>query len=279
MKLNLLFLIIVLLIKESSIYGQHELERNFPLTQFYNLEGNIKLEHVNDGIFNGFRKTRVQLQAPFFTSESQEFALHSVIQKKSIVDDQILTAQLGLAWQLTLAENLNLTAALGGLFYEHQTNKNSILSTYSDPLIQPQAYSSYGVSSSLGILHRYFWISVDYSQSFTTNKVFQTIEIQFLDASLGMRYLANNWEFRLPIQGFDLINFNQNQIYAGLMLAYKGNYIYGASNLSGNMSFELGLRPYNWLSIGFIYELNYVNSLPNYGLDFSYLWKSQKLDL
>ncbi len=279
MKTKLLFLIMLLIFGQTNIFGQNELERNFPLTRLYNNEGNISIEHVNDGVGNGYEKTFLHVYAPFYATQLQTFALQSGLQKKSLVGDQILQANLGLAWKFTILEDLHLIAGINGTFSQFTINNSSNIGNNADVLTQYQEFSSSSVSASLGILHDYFWTIGTYKQEFSFDNQYVGYEAQILDATLGFKFITNDWEFRLPIQAFDLINFNENLIFGGLLVSYKGNYLYGGANLLGNMSFELGLRPYSWLSIGLIYELNHLTTTSGYGVLGAYKWKSQKLTL
>ncbi len=277
MKTKIFLIIVYSIFISTNSMGQIELEHNFILSQFYHNEGNITLEHKNDGYGNGFKNTFLQIHAPFYASAVQTLAIESKLQKKSISGDRELKANLGLGWQLNLFESWNLIAGINGNFSQFEVNKAIQVGNSADALLQYKQFNSFGLNTSLGILHKYFWTIALFEKYFVPDNQYLNYENQKLDVTLGFEFDYQNWEFRLPVQAFDLINFDQNQLYAGFLVAFKQNYIYMRSNLQNKLSFELGLRPYSWLSLGIIYEPN--NLTTNYGVYGAYEWKPQKLNL
>jgi len=276
---KILLLLILQAISISVIYAQTEIENKFPLSLFHSKNGIINIEHLNDGLNNGYQETYMQIHAPLWSRSEQLFAFQAKINNISIVDDQKLSAKIAIAWQMSLNANFNLVANIDGRFSQFSLNKSTEFIDAADFILLPRTDYSYGIGASMGILSQYFDLIAQYQQIFDKKTQIQAYESQSLNILLEANYKINDWEFRLPIQGDDLINFDENQLFAGLYVAYKKQYLYAQSNLQARILFELGLRPYKWLRLGLFYELNNFNQIPLKGIHGAYLWKTPKLVL
>lgn len=276
---KILLLLIFQTISISVVYSQTEIENKFPLSLFHSKNGIINIEYLNDGLDNGYRETYMQIHVPLWSRSEQLFAYQAKINKISIVDNEKLSAKIAVAWQMALNANFNIVANIDGLFSQFSLNKSAEFIDAADFILLPGTDYSYGIGASMGILSQYFDLIAHYQQIFNSKAQFQAYESQSLNMLLAANYKIEDWEFRLPIQGDDLINFNENQLFAGLYVAYKKQYLYAQSNLQAQMLFEIGLRPYKWLRLGLFYELNNFNQIPLKGIHGAYLWNTPKLVL
>jgi len=277
--INVLFLLIFQIISLSVIYAQTEIENKFPLSLFHSKDGIINIEHLNDGLNNGYRETYLQIHAPLWSRSEQLFAFQVKMDKISIIDDEKLSAKIAIAWQMALNANFNLVANINGRFLQFSLNKSTEFIDAADFTLLPKTEYAYGIGASMGILSQYIDLIAQYQQYFDKNKQVQAFDSQSLNLLMVANYKIDDWEFRLPIQGEDLINFDKNKLFTGLYVAYKKQYLYAQSNLQFRILFEIGLKPYKWLRLGMFYELNNFNQIPLKGIHGAYLWKTPKLIL
>jgi len=259
--------------------AQYYQQKNFILLNHYLPQGSISVGHISDGSINAFKEQKLQLHAPFFTGEKQIFALASEINQKTLLNNYKLEANLMVGWSMEIMPQWKLSACVGGKFQQNEINRQTDNLNQADPLLTYQQFNAAGVSAGFGILQKYFWVLANYQQIFTIPNQYNPYQNQNLNAGVGATFQINDWEIKLPVQTLDLMHFDETNIYAGVYLAYKNNYIYAQSNIKSHMAFELGFKPYKWLSLGFSYELNPINNIPGYGVYSAYTWKSQKLAL
>lgn len=259
--------------------AQYNQQKNFVLLNHYTARGHIYISHESDGSMNAYKSIKLSLHAPFYLNEKQLFALETEIKKENLLGDQKLEALMALGWTMEIIPQWKISASAGTIFQRNEVNRQSESFNQADPLVSYQQFNNAGVTASIGVLQKYFWLIGGYNQIFALNSEYNAYKMQYMNATLGAQYQLNDWEIKLPIQAFDLIHFDKNNVYAGIYIAYKNNYIYAQSNIKSRMAFEMGFKPYTWLSLGFIYELNPANNIPGYGIYSAYLWKSQKLAL
>lgn len=260
----------------TSVFSQNSLKNQYLLYEFYDNTGSFCFSHNQDQIKGAFKSFDFCLHAPIYTMSQHTFAIQSQLRTYSILGDKNISANLGLAWSLQMSRSLKLVSGLNFEYYQKELNFGSSMNNYSDPLLQYHRFSGYAFGATVGILQDYFWLLIDYTNTFPYSSEIETHRSQ-LNSNVGFRLESNDWMFLLPVEGYNLMYYNQDNITVGLMLSYKNNSVYAKSNFQGNLSIEFGIQPYKWLKLGVYFSINAVGDYNNLGFFGNYLWYPKAL--
>jgi len=256
-------------------------QENILISELYSQKGAISVSHLQEEIETGIKNSRLRLFVPFNATPKQTWALDASIQNLSLLSDNSLETHLGLNWQMHLSPNI--TGFAGTEFRHSAYGINKMLKTtmYSDPLAAPQNFSTVGIGAAVGVLHNYFWLIGKYNRNFHASASQQNINYLHnnLHLTAGLRFLVKNWEFRVPAEIENVLEFKVEQLFFGTYVAYNENYLSFKTNTLWDLNFELSLLPYHWLRLGVMYQTHSQTALSSYGTSGSYNWKPKNLDL
>lgn len=273
--------VIAIFISIGTTRAQVATEENVPISLLYSGKGTIAISHLSEEIADGLEDLRLHLFLPFNASGKQTLSVDASIQQRSILSDSKLQSNFGLSWQMHITRNFTLFSDAKLRYGSYGINNMLDALMYSDPLSTPQNFAQIGAGATVGVLHKYFWLATMYSHDFQQialkkNTIYLT---KNLFVTGGLRYITKNWEFKIPVELENTIEFSAEQLYFGSYVAYKHNYLSFKTNTLWNLDFELGVMPYHWLSIGIVYQMHQQSTSSTYGTTGSYLWKPKKLSL
>lgn len=271
-------LILIFLFFPFVLNAQSNSEFVIPVSAIYSAGGVIRVMQSAETIEGGLKQLQFQTYAPFYATKQQSFVLEGKLNSTSILNDQLLHTGLGVVWKFTPQTNLAFTAGFSVGATQMDWNKTDQITV--DPLLQYTRLTSYEATATAGVFFSNFWLATQYRQILNSHENMpDAYSQQYIFLTLGARYKLDAWEFRLPVYINNVMHIDAEIISVGLFASYKNNYLLVQSSLAKNNVFEIGFRPYDWLKLGLIYQLNMQTNISTMGATGSYFWQSKKMQL